>query len=472
MAMGNSATFTTPILVTDTTSVTGGSPDSIVNTPIKSVAFGVQSITGGIGFPQMTTTQRLALTLTSAQNGNTVYDTTLNALYTVQNSLWGALSSGADPHATFILQTADASFPNAQSLGLLSGTGLLKNNISLGQGVLSTAVAGTDYYSPGNPTILRDDHTSLVSVGFTAANNTNVGSLVAIGINVASSATSVTNTVAVGNNALANITTGDSNVTVGQACMQLSTTAFQNVGIGHSCLNALVAGSANVAAGYQAGLNLEGSQNVILGNQAFLHAITTSGSIAIGNRAGISNVSYNNCILIGDGADTNSNGLTNAIAFGNGAIVALNNTMIIGAGDLSVGIGTLDPLAALHVDGLSGPGIIATGAELAVNVQGGFGAKVITVTTSYTAINNDYYIFTDQSASITITLPQISASTTNQVIVIKDVSGTALINFILGRTTDGSKINNVSAGGGGTTIVNTNFGVQRLINDGSNWWFV
>lgn len=49
--------------------------------------------------------------------------------------------------AKYILQTAHANLPNAQSLGALT-TGLLKNTVTAGTGVLSTAVIGTDYYEP------------------------------------------------------------------------------------------------------------------------------------------------------------------------------------------------------------------------------------------------------------------------------------------------------------------------------------
>lgn len=51
--------------------------------------------------------------------------------------------------AKYILQTVNASLPNAQSLGTLT-TGLLKNTVTTGTGVLSTAVAGTDYATLGN----------------------------------------------------------------------------------------------------------------------------------------------------------------------------------------------------------------------------------------------------------------------------------------------------------------------------------
>ena len=61
---------------------------------------------------------------------------------------WKSLSDAsiAPKSATYIVQTPDSTLTNEQALSSLS-TGLLKN--TTGTGVLSTAVAGTDYYVPG-----------------------------------------------------------------------------------------------------------------------------------------------------------------------------------------------------------------------------------------------------------------------------------------------------------------------------------
>lgn len=57
----------------------------------------------------------------------------------------GGGGSGAPTTSTYIVQAADASLPNAQALGSLA-TGLVK--VTTTTGVLSTAVAGTDYVVP------------------------------------------------------------------------------------------------------------------------------------------------------------------------------------------------------------------------------------------------------------------------------------------------------------------------------------
>ncbi len=60
------------------------------------------------------------------------------------------ISGGAPANATFITQTANGSLSNEQALAALA-TGLLK--VTTGTGVLSAAVAGTDYVAPGSEPI-------------------------------------------------------------------------------------------------------------------------------------------------------------------------------------------------------------------------------------------------------------------------------------------------------------------------------
>ena len=73
---------------------------------------------------------------------------------------WAAACAGPSAAATYIVQTADSSLSNEQSLGLLT-TGLLKNTVTSVTGVLSTAVAGTDYQAPSA------NLTALSAVGIT-----------------------------------------------------------------------------------------------------------------------------------------------------------------------------------------------------------------------------------------------------------------------------------------------------------------
>jgi hypothetical protein len=84
--------------------------------------------------------------------GSRWLNTTTGILYiatavTVGAAVWTAIAgSGAAPAtATYLLQVANASLPNAQAMGALA-TGLVKNTTTTG--VQSIALAGTDYTSP------------------------------------------------------------------------------------------------------------------------------------------------------------------------------------------------------------------------------------------------------------------------------------------------------------------------------------
>ena len=72
-------------------------------------------------------------------------------------ALWGqaAGESGAPTGARYIVQEVHADLSAEQSLGLLT-TGLLKNTVADAVGVLSTAVAGTDYTAPSHTHGLTD----------------------------------------------------------------------------------------------------------------------------------------------------------------------------------------------------------------------------------------------------------------------------------------------------------------------------
>lgn len=61
------------------------------------------------------------------------------------NPIWATGGSGAPTDATYIVQTANATLSNEQALGSLA-TGILKNTTTTG--VLSIAVADTDYLTP------------------------------------------------------------------------------------------------------------------------------------------------------------------------------------------------------------------------------------------------------------------------------------------------------------------------------------
>jgi hypothetical protein len=218
----------------------------------------------------------------------------------------------------YILKTADANLPNAQSLGALT-TGLLKNTVSTGIGTLSTATAGTDYYSPGHPTTIVDTSGGNGNFYIGTGTGTNNGtSNFFIGLGVGASSTAL---------------------------------SFQNVGVGIGCLLNLTDGGLNVAVGQDAlGSITVASNNVAVGGGALLELETESFNTAVGDSAGAIFSDYTNCTFLGSSADAGANSLTNACAIGANAIVHISNALVLGNG-CNIGIGTGSPANILHIVG-------------------------------------------------------------------------------------------------------------------------
>ncbi len=88
----------------------------------------------------------------------------------------------------------------------------------------------------------------------------------------------------------------------------------------------------------------------------------------------------------------------------------------------------------------------------------------VTVTTNYTAISNDDVVLCNQSAAITVTLPS-AANANGRILTIKDKSGSAATNNI---TVSGAN----TIDGTASKVINTAYGVLRLVSDGSNWFSI
>lgn len=238
--------------------------------------------------------------------------------------------------AKFIIQTSDADLPNAQILGSLA-TGLLKNTTTTG--VLSTAVAGTDYYSLNNPTKIIDSAVSQnVSMGRQALQSLTSGTGNAIFGGCGLSITTGSTNSIFGSNSGNSITTGSSNSIFGGGGETL-TTGNTNVFMGGGGQQITTA-SFNVFVGSEAGGNLQtgSGRNVGIGVQAGLWG---GGGFA----------TYDRCVFVGDQATAGALNLTNAVAIGSGTTVLTSNSMVLGSA-LNVGIGLNNPtLAKLIVSG-------------------------------------------------------------------------------------------------------------------------
>jgi hypothetical protein len=254
--------------------------------PIASVSLGSQKITN-------------LLNPTLAQDGATKNY--------VDTSISGA---GIAPNtAKYIIQTANGSLANAQVLGALT-SGLLKNATTTG--VLSTAVAGTDYYSPGNPTRILDDSSSFY-IGSGAGGSVPVG--------------------------------------------------VYNTGAGAYALRLITTGTYNCSYGYEAGDTTTGSYNSSFGVHALYANKTGSYNVAAGVNSGavdgFSTESFhNNCVFLGSYTNTGLNtNVTNSVAIGYQAAVDASNCMVLGgsgANQLSVGIG-LTPNAQFQLPSIHAP---------------------------------------------------------------------------------------------------------------------
>ncbi|HVX00740.1 MAG TPA: hypothetical protein VHA52_09955 [Candidatus Babeliaceae bacterium] len=215
--------------------------------------------------------------------------------------------------ATYITQTANAALPNEQSLGSLT-TGLLKNTVTTGTGVLSRALPVSpggitgDYYGPGFPTFIFDN-------GLNSPFNLFMGSNAGTARNAISGAENI----GIGVYSLSNLTLG-----------------ANNIGIGSNCLFSVVSGNNNTSIGKHSG-RLAGTNS---SNNTFL-----------GQNAGATQSLYNSCTFLGNGADASVTGLSNATAIGSGAIVGINNAVVLGTSITNTGIRISTPLSPLHMVG-------------------------------------------------------------------------------------------------------------------------
>lgn len=100
-----------------------------------------------------------------------------------------------------------------------------------------------------------------------------------------------------------------------------------------------------------------------------------------------------------------------------------------------------------------------------LNSQGGRVVAVRTVAGNITGTSADYILAVSSTASArTVTVP--NSVNTNQVFIIKDTSGNALVNNITVTTPGGTK----TFDGATSLTIALNYGVIRLYYDGSNYW--
>lgn len=306
------------LIYTDGDYVVGFHPNSLVGRPPNTV-FGFSNPSSPDANVEITQGALLLSRLTQSEinsliavDGMMVYNSDTEQFNFYQDLEWVPLNTeGPNANATFILQTIDDSMPYAQSLGTLS-TGILKNTVTGATGVLSTAVAGVDYYAPGFPTYIKDTGASTSSIY--------------IGTNTAlSPGSSATNNTFLGDNCCPNISIGNTTTAIGSGVLGNAALPTGVTAIGYNAMASYTNPSTTVAIGANSG-NVNG------------------------------NLSTGNCVLIGNNTDINVSGLTNCVAIGSNARIGVSYAMALGPpagqGSLKVGIATATPLYSFHL----GPG--------------------------------------------------------------------------------------------------------------------
>jgi len=97
-------------------------------------------------------------------------------------------------------------------------------------------------------------------------------------------------------------------------------------------------------------------------------------------------------------------------------------------------------------------------------------AKILPSGTSatYNALLNDYIVgFKDVVVSRTIKLPKPSLAGFGKIYIVKDFSGSASATTITISPFDGEYIDSDTASG-----IGTDYGVKRLVTDGTNWFTI
>lgn len=195
----------------------------------------------GVFIPRLSSLARLALTLTSKDNGFLVYDITSNNIYTWTGAAWEAVLSSGDTSNTQILFNSN---------GVVAGSNDLTFNPSA---------------------------TYKFTVG---------GNAIIAGLNIGTGLSGGTSNTCVGNGALASLSAGiQNNTAIGYLSQQFSFTGAGNTSLGGRTLNSFAfSGSDNVAVGYSAGTSLTaGSSNIIIGRSAATETTTSSNQIVFGS---------------------------------------------------------------------------------------------------------------------------------------------------------------------------------------------
>jgi len=280
----------------------------------------------------------------------------------------------------------------------------------------------------------------------------------AVGHNALRSHVSGSSNVALGGSALSSDQTGFGNTAVGTNAMRDNIGGQYNTTVGFVALQANTSGSFNVALGWNAMFsNTAGRLNTAIGAGALYTSLGDS-NVAVGTNAGQSITTGSGNTFLGYHADAAASNLTNATAIGLNAVVAADNSMVLGGtGPLSVnvGIGTTAPEQKFEV---RNGNILLSSDTVAGQIRFAEPAG-----TNYSAFRAD-----TQSTDITYTLPR-DLGTGGDNYVLTDTAGDGNLAWrkIADLTTTNAWGRNGTAADPGNVLGTTNTENLNIVTNGS-----
>ncbi|PBJ08217.1 hypothetical protein BSF42_35700 [Flavobacterium sp. ACN6] len=258
-----------------------------------------------------------------------------------------------------------------------------------------------------------------------------------------------TNNTSFGVNALVDSSGGADNVAVGTSALENNNSGQRNSALGFSAMAENTTGTENTGVGYYAlNSNTIGGQNTAFGNYAFQGNTTGNRNTSIGYYSGYMGVGEDITLL---GAFTTfTDGIVNATAIGSGASVNTSNSLVLGALETNIGIGTYSPTNPLHVitydnlDPIRFEGLkpSTSSSDLAVVIDATGVLKTKAVVTGIRSISGNYAFTPDDytiiarnlTNDITITLPDAPLNSgriliINQFNLVKPDTSPLVVNF-------------------------------------------
>ncbi|MBK7343799.1 MAG: hypothetical protein IPJ06_12350 [Saprospiraceae bacterium] len=226
-------------------------------------------------------------------------------------------------------------------------------NTALGANTLQNNTGGESNVAIGRNSLLSNTTGwGNIGVGIGALEYGNGSANIAVGGGSMRFNQSGWDNIAIGNNTLFSNNTGYWNTAMGNGSLYSNEHGTGNVAMGRQSLYLNTNGGYNSVFGYESMYNnTEGSDNVAMGTFSLYYNTTGSYNTALGQSALIDNTTGSNNTAIGWGANVESGDLSNATAIGTNAKVATSNSLVLGANNVNVGIGTSSPDAKLHVEG-------------------------------------------------------------------------------------------------------------------------